>query len=228
MRERRPFTIDAVYEKIVEGRRGGWCYEMNGLFGWALRELGFKVDYIAGAVNRQKNGDRALMNHLALIVHLDRPFLADVGFGNGLLSPMPLTEGAFHDGRFEFKLTRDGDWWRFHNHRHNAFTYDFTEEPHAYERFEHKARMMATTAESPFVQNLVVAKLTDDGMVTLTNAALQIFSSAQILEETAPNAEALAQILSGHFGLEVRAIQALWNRVSSQQKTWTLKRLRGF
>ena len=39
----RPVTINipAIYEKIVENRRGGWCYEMNGLLGWALQELGF-------------------------------------------------------------------------------------------------------------------------------------------------------------------------------------------
>ncbi|HET9030978.1 MAG TPA: arylamine N-acetyltransferase [Candidatus Aquilonibacter sp.] len=228
LREKRPFTLDAVFEKIVEQRRGGWCYEMNGLFGWALGELGFKADYIACAVDRQKNGDRALMNHLALIVHLDQPFLADVGFGNGLAAPMPLREGTFNDGRFDFRLTRDGDWWRFHNHRLESMTYDFTQEPHAYEQFEHKARMLATTAESPFVQNLIAIKLLEDGMVRLTNAAFTRYDANEMVEETAPNAAELARILKEHFDLRPANIEALWNRVSSQHKTWLRKRIRGF
>jgi len=225
---RRSFDLDTVFEKIVDERRGGWCYEMNGLFAWALRELGFTVDLVAGAVNREKNGNAALMNHLVLIVRLDQPFLADVGFGNGMLTPTPLHEGFFSDGRFEFRLTRSGDWWRFHNHRQNGSTYDFTEEPRAFEDFEPKARLLATTAESPFVQNLIAAKLTDRGMITLTNSALQIQSDSGMSEESAPNAEALARILKEHFDLETDRMDALWPRVASQHKTWLRKRIRGF
>ena len=228
LRHKRPFTIDAVYEKIVEERRGGWCYEMNGLFGWALRELGFKVDYIAGAVNRQKNGDAALMNHLALIVHLERPYLADVGFGNGLSSPMPLEEGSHRDGRFEFKLTKDGDWWRFYNDRESGSTFDFTEAPHEYAQFEHKARLMASTAESTFVQNLVAMKLLEDGKVELINTMFRRQDENGISEETAPNAGALACILREHFALESPRVEALWQRAAAQHKTWLRKRIRGF
>ncbi len=224
---RRPFDLDTVFQKIVDERRGGWCYEMNGLFGWALRELGFNADFVAGAVNREKRGDAALMNHLLLIVHLDQPFLADVGFGNGTLLPAPLKEGIFSDGRFEFRLTREGEWWRFHNHRWDGSTFDFTEEPYAYEAFEPKARLLATTAESPFVQNLVVSRLTDYGMVTLRNAVLQMQSDTGMNEETAPNAEALARILKEHFELETD-MNALWPRVASQHKVWLRKRIRGF
>ncbi len=225
---RRSFDLDTVFEKIVDEHRGGWCYEMNGLFGWALRELEFNVDFVAGAVNRAKSGDAAVMNHLVLIVHLDQPFLADVGFGNGMLTPTVLQEGFFSDGRFEFRLTREGEWWRFHNHRQNGSTYDFTETPRAYEEFEPKARLLATTAESPFVQNLIAAKLTDHGMITLTNAVLQIQSDTGMSEESAPSAEALAKILKEHFGLETDRMDALWPRVASQHKTWLRKRIRGF
>jgi len=228
MRIRPTFDIDATFEKIVERGRGGWCYEMNGLFAWALRELGFSLDMIGAAVGRTKSGEKALMNHLALIVHLDQPYLADVGFGNGMLVPTPLRVGAFNDGRFDFRLTHERDWWRFHNHRHNGSTYDFTERPYDYSAFEHKARMLAATAESPFVQNLVVGRLTEDGMVFLTNAALQRFNGNEIAEETAPNARELERILRDYFGLEVERIEALWNRVASQQRNMTKRKLRGF
>jgi N-hydroxyarylamine O-acetyltransferase len=225
---RRPFEIDAAFEKIVEGGRGGWCYEMNGLFGWVLRELGFQVDFVAAAVDRDRRGNAASMNHLALVVRLDKPFLADVGFGNGMLGPTPLIEGPFNDGRFGFRLTKSGDWWRFHNHRHNGATYDFTEEARDYAAFEHTARMLATTAESPFVQNLVVSRLTEDGMMSITNAAFSVFSSTGMCEESAPNARELARLLDEHFGLRVDNAEGLWLRVASQHKVWLRKRMRGF
>jgi len=228
LRVRPTLDTDAIYEKIVAQGRGGWCYEMNALFGWALRELGFRADYVAGAVNRQRSGEKALMNHLALVVHVGSDYLADVGFGNGTLAPLPLREGTFNDGRFDFRLSKHGDWWRFHNHRHNGATYDFTERAYELADFEAKMRMLATTSESPFVQHLVLGQLTEDGMITLTNAALQIHRAKEIVEETAPNARELDRILREHFRLEVGEIDALWNRVSSQHKNWIRKKVRGF
>src|ERR1700753_3713812 len=66
----RPVTIEraAIFDKIVNRRRGGWCYEMNGLLGWALGELGFKVTRATGAVMREMFGQATEANHLVLRV----------------------------------------------------------------------------------------------------------------------------------------------------------------
>src|SRR5262245_33175107 len=68
----RRLTIDpaAAYAKIVERGRGGWCYEMNGLLGWALGEFGFRVTRATGAVMREVRGDAVVGNHLVLRVEL--------------------------------------------------------------------------------------------------------------------------------------------------------------
>ena len=50
---------DAIVEKLVERGRGGWCYEMNGVFAWALEALGFEVVRVRGAVNRHRVGPDA-------------------------------------------------------------------------------------------------------------------------------------------------------------------------
>ena len=93
----RPLTPDpdAAFEKIVVRRRGGWCYEMNGLFGLALEAIGFRVTRLAGGVMREVLGDVQVGNHLVLRVDLDRPWIADVGFGDGTLEPFPLQAGPF-------------------------------------------------------------------------------------------------------------------------------------
>ncbi|MGZ5987852.1 MAG: arylamine N-acetyltransferase family protein, partial [Rhizomicrobium sp.] len=86
----KPLTTDpmAAYDKIVNRRRGGWCYEMNGVFGWALGELGFDVTRATGAVMREAMGELSDGNHLVLKVVLkEGVYLADVGFGDGPRDP---------------------------------------------------------------------------------------------------------------------------------------------
>ncbi|MFZ5618365.1 MAG: arylamine N-acetyltransferase family protein, partial [Pseudomonadota bacterium] len=88
----RPLNTDvaAAYDKIVDRRRGGWCYEMNGVFGWALREMGFDVMRMGAGVLRDAKGDFAIGNHLCLRVECEETFLVDVGFGGSLIAPFPL------------------------------------------------------------------------------------------------------------------------------------------
>jgi N-hydroxyarylamine O-acetyltransferase len=218
---------DAIFEKIVKDERGGWCFEMNLLFAWALRQTGMRVETIGATVGKREPGKA--IDHIALLVHLDgEPYLADLGFGNGFLTPTPLREGAFNDGRFDFKLTCHGSYWRFYNHRENGATYDFTGEPIGLDEIEIANRRLATTAESPFVQTLVCTRLIDHGMITLTNTALRIYDTGGITEETAPNAAAFDAILRIRFGLAIDAVDALYTRAAEQHKSWLKKKLRGF
>jgi len=78
------------------------------------------------------------------------------------------------------------------------------------------------------VQTLVCTRLTDNGMVTLTNAALRVYSPEHIIEESAASAESFARILRERFGLQIERNEALWTRVADQHKRWIKKRVRGF
>src|SRR5690349_11134590 len=80
--------IAPIFEKIAVQGRGGWCYEQNELLGWALAELGFRVSQHAGGVMRDINSQAGVGNHLVLIVDLDQPYLADCGFGDGIIEPI--------------------------------------------------------------------------------------------------------------------------------------------
>ena len=124
-------ATDAAFEKLVGRHRGGWCYEMNGLHGWALEAIGFRVMRMAGAVLRSQRGESSLGRHLMLHVELDQAYLVDVGLGDGLIEPMPIAEGEHVQGNRRFRLERLEDrWWRFHNHG-SAFpqNVDFRLEP---------------------------------------------------------------------------------------------------
>ncbi len=115
-----PVTIEipAIYDKLVTRRRGGWCYEMNGLFGWALDELGFDVTRATGAVERSVRGPASEGNHLVLKVELEEgTYLADVGFGDGPLDPFRVAARRFSINGFPFSISQiDAEWWRLHNH----------------------------------------------------------------------------------------------------------------
>ncbi len=83
--------VDWSYPKIVEQRRGGWCFELNGCFGSLLRALGYSVDFLSSSGAMSPDFD-----HLALLVHLDgHRYLVDVGWGDCALSPIPAEPGDY-------------------------------------------------------------------------------------------------------------------------------------
>jgi N-hydroxyarylamine O-acetyltransferase len=104
-------TEGAVLAKVVDRRRGGYCYELNGAFALLLRALGFEVSLLAAAVHTPA-GLGPPFDHLALRVDLAEPWLADVGFGRNSLHPLRLdrredqTDPA---GTFRIEERPDGD-----------------------------------------------------------------------------------------------------------------------
>lgn len=91
-----PIVLDErlIYEKIVERRRGGLCYEVNGLLGALLRRLGFHVVYLGAQAT---SGDDLYppLSHLVLRVTVSgRPYLVDVGYGECIRAPMPMMAGV--------------------------------------------------------------------------------------------------------------------------------------
>lgn len=221
----RPVTteIGAIYEKIVEARRGGWCYEMNGLLGWALQELGFAITRTAAGVMREMSGDAAVGNHLTLQVHLpDGVYLADVGFGDGPIAPFRLAEGEFDDGRFSFGLSQqEGGWWRFHNHRYGgAKSFDFRPIPADEALLTGKCAYLQTAEASPFVQNLVCQRHTDEGFASLRGRIFrevtpQGIASERLLE----SADDLVSTLRDRFGLDALESATLWPNIMDRHAT---------
>src|SRR5262245_32218199 len=72
---------EALFGKIVERRRGGFCYEVNGAFAALLRAVGFEVTMLSAEVARPTGDFSQPFDHMALMVQLDQPWLVDVGFG---------------------------------------------------------------------------------------------------------------------------------------------------
>ena len=89
-------ALPDLQAKLVQGGRGGYCYEQNGLFKAALRQMGFKVDGLACRVRwgMAEDAPQLPRTHMALLVALpEGRYVADVGFG-GMVLTAPLSLDA--------------------------------------------------------------------------------------------------------------------------------------
>lgn len=221
---RRPLDLDPerIFDKIVDRRRGGWCYEMNGLLGWALAEIGFDVMRMVGAVARQARGDEMLGNHLVLAVQLDGPRIADVGLGNGLLEPIPLREGSVRQGARTFRLeSLGGDLWRFHNSEGvMPPDFDFVYAPADEARLEQTCQQLQTEPESKFRQNLICMRRRTDGTDFLLGRVWIVYgpdgSKTKRLVETE---DAFVELLRDRFQLDDPELPSLWPAVVERHRT---------
>jgi N-hydroxyarylamine O-acetyltransferase len=206
----------AFFEKLVRRRRGGWCYEMNGLLTRALRELGFTVTRVAGAVARDLLGEQAAGNHLVGLVDLERRYVVDVGLMDGPLEPFPLEERRWSEGSLEFRLERlAGGWWRFHNQAHGfARSFDFTEQPRALSWYQPMCTQLQTEDFSPFVQYAFASRRSENGCRALRDASdFQLEHGVMTRRELTSAADyraALAHILGHDLGPE---LDSLWPRI---------------
>jgi len=73
-------TDEALFQKIVLRQRGGFCYELNGLFASLLRTLGFQVEMLSAGVMNKRGEFGPEFDHMTLMVTLAERWLVDVGF----------------------------------------------------------------------------------------------------------------------------------------------------
>jgi N-hydroxyarylamine O-acetyltransferase len=163
-------------DKIVDRRRGGFCYELNGAFAALLRELGFSVTLLSARVSREDGSASAEFDHMALRVDLEEPWLADVGFGDSFLEPLrlkPEVEQEQSSGRF--RIVQVGDVMIMQRVRPAEFwksLYRFTLTPRQLSDFEPRCQFQQTSPESHFTQQRICTLPTADGRITLSDLKL--------------------------------------------------------
>ena len=224
-----PVTLDrdAMFTKLVDERRGGWCYEMNGVFGRVLESLGFDVRYVSGAVGRATRGWRAHGNHLVLVVTLDRPWIVDVGFGDGFLTPLPLEPGTYRQDFLEFRVTRDGPWWRVHNHPFGgADGFDFTLTARQPDDFRAQCHELQTDPDSSFVTTTVCERFEPGGLVILRAATLREVRADGVSSRVVRDGADYDRVLRERFGLAIPDVDALWARARQQHEAWQARQAR--
>ena len=219
---RRPVVLDveANYDKLVCRRRGGWCYEMNGLMGWALTEIGFDVMRLGAGVMRERAGDAQLGNHLCLLVGLEQPYLVDVGFGGSLAEPLPLRASERADRPYRLGLSElDQGYWRFAEVAHgDAFSFDFRVAPADEALLARKCQWLQTDPASPFIQNLVVQRRTADTHLSLRGRVLTSIHATHVEKKLLNSQDELVATLRDSFGLDTPEAATLWPSICARHE----------
>ncbi|MEU9775647.1 MULTISPECIES: arylamine N-acetyltransferase [unclassified Streptomyces] len=201
-----PIHMDLkALEKVVDQRRGGGCYEVNPSFAQLLRALGYRVDVLPGQVYRP-DGPGPYLGHLALRVHLDEPWLVDVGFGRNSRAPLRFSApGPQADAHGSYQVVRaegEGAWG--HDVLLNGKPlYRVDERPMEIADFAPTLWWWRTSPDSPFLQDLFCSLPTEDGRVTLKGDRLTVVSGEErTTEELAGDEEVLAAYRK-YFGIEL-------------------------
>jgi N-hydroxyarylamine O-acetyltransferase len=193
-----------LFKKVVLRRRGGFCYELNGLFASLLRAIGFDVEMLSASVANSEGEWGPEFDHMTLLVNLEQRWLTDVGFGDSFVEPLLLDNRADQkQGRRSYRIDEEagrltllqkeegGDW---------KPQYRFTLEPHVYSDYDEMCRYQQTSPESHFTQGRICSKLTSAGRITISKNRL-VSTTNNRKEERELTEDELKKALSEHFGI---------------------------
>ncbi|MET7453273.1 arylamine N-acetyltransferase [Streptomyces sp. NPDC005574] len=212
-------TEDRLLEKLVDARRGGFCYELNGAFGALLTALGFEVVLLAARVYGDEGRLGIPYDHLALRVRTvdGGEWLADVGFGAHSHYPLAFSErgdqvdpgGVFRIGGAE----PDAAGARGGSEEAAAVDLDVALGGKAQYRLETRPRVLedfvagawwhSTSPKSHFLRSLVCSRITEDGgRITLSGRKLTVTAAdgTREVREPATDEEVLA-VYRDRFGI---------------------------
>ena len=198
-----PVVLDeeALAGKIVERRRGGFCYELNGLFAALLRELGYRASLHAAQVFRPDGTLGPPLDHAAIIVSLDEPWLVDVGFGRFSRHPLRLSgvdAQTDPDGQFLLLDAPHGDVDVVLDGKPQ---YRLERRPRPLADFIPMAWWQTTSPESHFTRSLTCSRPTSQGRVTLSGDKLIETVDGVRNELRLPSAKAIRAAYRVYFGM---------------------------
>ncbi|MFE9423164.1 arylamine N-acetyltransferase [Kitasatospora sp. NPDC006697] len=205
-------TEEALAAKLLDRRRGGFCYELNGAFAALLGALGYRVELLSGRVFAR--GGRGLpFDHLALRVRIDgQAWLVDVGFGRLSVLPLCLDErGEQADPAGRFRITEHpvpgGPLPDLDVSDESGLLYRLDQRPYQLADYVPSCWFQATSPDSPFTGRTLCSLLTPSGgRVTLVNDRLILGEDAGQTERALSGAE-LREAYREHFGIELTEAQ---------------------
>lgn len=206
---------DALFEKIVRRRRGGFCYELNGLFASLLTELGFSAVKLSARVANTKGEFGPEFDHMTLMVTApDAPhtrWLGDVGFGDCFNEPLLLdSREPKEDGERGYRLDAAEDHLVLMQREGTGEwqpQYRFTLQPHGYSDYAEMCHYHQTSSQSHFTKARVCTRTTPEGRITLSELRFITTANGERRERMLDDERAYQFVLREQFGIELTARQ---------------------
>ncbi|HTK38991.1 MAG TPA: arylamine N-acetyltransferase [Pyrinomonadaceae bacterium] len=208
----RPITIDTdkFYQKIVHENRGGFCYELNGLFNELLRDIGFQTRLVSARVGDGKGNYSDEYDHLAILVIIgEMHHLADVGFGSFTSWPLqfiPDLEQEDETGVFAIRPYRD-DYFEVAKKEEDEWRSEYIFRPFGRDlsEFEARCEYQQTSPESHFTKNKICSLMTVSGRKTLTDTKFIVTKDGEKTETAISSDEEFYRFLLNEFGINRRS-----------------------
>ena len=200
---------DALFDKLVHRARGGYCFELNGLFLMALKTFGFDVRALLARVHL--SGTPSGRGHQIALVSLQgRQWITDVGFGSlNLRAPIPL--------ELDHPTTHDGQTFRFMDAGHfgimlQTLIADQWQDLYSFDLghvctadIAYGNHFTSTHPSSFFTFARVAALPAHNGAITLFNNTLKRLTADKEQVQELPEGQLYIDALKDHFGIELDA-----------------------
>lgn len=205
---KRPIAMDtgSFYKKMINENRGGFCYELNGLFNELLRKTGFETRLLSAPVADGGGNFSPEFDHLAILVIMsEMQYLADVGFGAFTAEPLKFVAdvdqndptGTYTIRRVDaehYEVAKQEDFGWKGEYMFRPFGRDLSE-------FDVRCRWHQSSPESHFMMNKVCSLMTESGRKTLTDDKYIVTVGDERTETAVGSPEVFDQILLREFGI---------------------------
>lgn len=181
--------FESIFKKLILKNRGGYCYEMNGLFYSALTYLGFDVKlHLAEVVYNGAAFRSRPPRHAILLVKInDNEYLVDVGYGrNGLIRPLLLNANCRQEVYSSaFQLTyneRDGYVYKFkiNDNFLPEYRFDYPQKNLSITDLLPHNHWALTSPESSFVQHAIITMPTKSGRISLIDKDIRSINGNKV------------------------------------------------
>ena len=201
--------VEKFHRKIIPEKRGGFCYELNGLFYELLNEIGYKSKMISARVKNKNGIFGAEFDHLAILTEIaGEEYLVDVGFGDFSAEPLKFVtdveqkdaNGTFlirkYDEEYFEVAKKDGKNWKSE--------YIFKDLKRDLSEFAEMCEFHQTSTESHFTAGKICSIMTKNGHKTLTDTKFIRTRNGKKTETRIESNQEFEKILEKQFGIKKR------------------------
>lgn len=211
---REPVRLDdgALFTKIIKQRRGGFCYELNGLFAALLRKVGYEVEMLSAQVMGSTGAYGPPFDHMMLRVNLEEAWLVDVGFGDSFSEPLRLADRTpIHQLDSTYQIEESCDQFILTRKRHGKEgqpQYRFDLQPFEYTDFIQMCDFHQTSPTSPFTQRRICTVTTSTGRNSISGMRLTVARGSHREQTQLRDRPHLDEVLLSHFGIALKKEKA--------------------
>jgi len=202
-----PIDFESLFLRIVSQRRGGYCFEQNGLLYGVLEQLGFSPELYLARVIYNQDTHPGLTHRISMVEYEGRRYVIDVGFGSlgpGIPVPMSAIESNDGDkifriaerrpGEYHMQVFKEGDFFSLYRFELARYGQADCELGHFY---SHRH------PDAAFVNHLVVSLIQANETRSLRDLEYWVITKSGTQNQEISDSEQLRRILVEEFGVQV-------------------------